>query len=96
MEWLIAWSFVLVFAAINIFLMYIIMQEFMTVAEAPRAWSFACIGMSFVVIHLSLNLFIWQGFLTHTIYQPISATFSATGFLFLFLSSFTVWRVVSE
>lgn len=96
MKWLIAWSIVLVFAAANISLMYGMMQRLIRIADAPKAWSLACIGMSFVVIHLSLNLFIWQGFLTHTVFQPVSAAFSLAGFTCLFLASFSIWQVVSE
>ncbi len=84
-------------AAANIVLLLAILSHLTAVAEAPRAWNLMTIGIAFVVIHASVDVFITVNqYFAFTGMQLLSATVLFLGFVFLFAGVYRVWTVVYE
>lgn len=86
----------LLIATGNIFLMIKIFSEVTPVADAPRAWSLMAFGLAMIVIHLSLNMFIWVNpVLRSSSMHHLSALTGIAGFGGLFFGAREVHRVIS-
>lgn len=87
----------LVFASINLVLLLAILMTVTSVAEAPRAWTFLTFGLGLIVIHFSLNVFIWTNQLFDFYgMQLLSGLISIIGFGILFLGIRDVWEVLGD
>lgn len=85
----------LLFAALNLVLLLTILMTITSVAESPRAWTFLTFGLSLIVIHFALDVFIWTNELFEFYgMQLLSATMSAVGFAALFGGVYDVWGVL--
>lgn len=88
-------SVALAFAAVNIILLLSILSHITSIADAPRAWNFLTVGMGMVVIHFSIEVFIFVNpFFNFFGMHVISSTASMLGFGFLFWGIYNVWGVV--
>lgn len=88
-------SVALTFAAVNIMLLLSILSRITSVADAPMAWNFLTVGMGLVVIHFSMDVFIFVNpFFDFFGMHLISAFSSLLGFSFLFWGVYSVWEVV--
>ncbi|MDY6771544.1 MAG: hypothetical protein SV186_06360 [Candidatus Nanohaloarchaea archaeon] len=89
-------TFSLLFASINIFMVIKIFSEVTPVAEAPQAWTMLALGIGMIVIHLSLNMFVWISpvFRVYDI-RVISAVVGVVGFASLFLGVRQLYEVVA-
>jgi hypothetical protein len=86
----------LLIATGNIFLMIKIFSQVTPVAEAPRAWSLMAFGLGMIVIHLSMNLFLWVNpVLRSSSMHYLSAAAGIVGFAGLFLGAKEVHEVIS-
>lgn len=93
--WLSVSTVSLVFAAINLMLLLAILMTITTVAESPRAWTFLTFGLGLIVIHFSINVFIW----TNPLFdfygmRVLSSLISLVGFMSLFLGIYDIWGVL--
>ncbi len=95
--WLVVSTVSLIFAAVNLILLLAILMTITTVAESPRAWTFLTFGLGMVVIHFSLNVFIWTNALFDFYGMRIlSSLISLVGFVALFYGIYDVWEVLER
>jgi len=86
----------LLIATGNIFLMIKIFSQVTPVAEAPRAWSLMAFGLAMIVIHLSMNLFLWVNpVLRSSSMYYLSAVAGIVGFAGLFIGAKEVHAVIT-
>ncbi len=96
MVWLSVSTVSLVFAAINLVLLLAILMTITSVAESPRAWTFLTFGLGMVVIHFSLNVFIWTNAPLFDFYgmTVLSSLIALIGFAALFMGIRDIWEVL--
>lgn len=85
----------LAFASANLILLLAILMRVTSVAESPRAWSLLAFGLGMIVIHFSINVFIW----TNSLFdfygmRVLSGMISLIGFGALVLGIRDVWEVI--
>ncbi len=85
----------LVFASGNLILLLAILSVVTSVAEAPKAWSFLTFGLSMIVMHFSLNVFMWTNPLFDFYGMQVFAALTLfLGFVALLIGTYDIWEVI--
>lgn len=87
----------LFFAALNLALILLTVMLMSPIAKTPRAYSFLILGFSLVVLHFSMEVFIWINYMfSFTAMEFLSVLTGSFGYFALFIGIYDIWKVFKE
>lgn len=84
----------LFFAALNLAMILLTLMLISPIAKTPRAYSLLILGFSLVVLHFSMEVFIWLNPLLDFLAMSVLSNLSGSiGYISLFFGIYDVWKV---